>query len=70
MLLALAAQRGKRETLDLAVWMGAQYAALALNAPGRFPARPRFFPPAAAEMNDDEIKARVCQFALRRGEQE
>lgn len=66
MLLSLAAQRGVREALDLAAWMAAQYSALAQNAPGRFPARPLFFPPAAQTMTDDEIKERVSQFALRR----
>lgn len=49
--------------MDLLAWMSAQYIALALNAPERFPQSPRFFPPRTIEMTDDEIKARVMRMA-------
>lgn len=65
-LLLLRAARAERELADTAAFIAAQYTAVALLSPRRFPARPCFFPAPAEEMTDEEMKARLFLLTRRR----
>jgi hypothetical protein len=60
------AARAELERLDLLAFIAAQYTAVALLAPKRFPARPCFFPVPTDEMTDDEMKARLMLMTRRK----
>ncbi len=60
------AARAELERLDILAFIAAQYTAVALLAPKRFPARPCFFPAPTDEMTDDDMKARLLMMTRRK----
>lgn len=71
MLLAAEALRKRREEelmgLDTLAWLTGQYAAVALNAPGRYPARPNRIRLRA--QGDDEMQRMMAAMARESGKE-
>lgn len=66
-LTALAARERRRmERMDEAAWLIGRYAAIGINAPGRYPRRPDVVRRLPESMSADEMKQALVSLAKRR----